>query len=112
MYWKRSTSYQLDQTKSNTDVLNFLRDHYTVAQGQVDRQEFANFVRRSLNTYPGIQALEWAPLMQQIERTEYEQNIQAEGYNFFQITELSSSNHLTRASDRSYYIPVTYIAPL
>lgn len=94
-----------------TDVLAFLRDHYTVAQGQVNRQEFADFVARSLHTYPGIQALEWAPLVRQTERTTYERNIRLEGYITFQITELSNDNGLVRAADRPYYIPVSYIAP-
>ncbi|HEY9752862.1 MAG TPA: hypothetical protein V6C46_07915 [Coleofasciculaceae cyanobacterium] len=41
------------------DVLAFLKDHYTVARGQVTRQEFKALVARPLNIYPGIQALEW-----------------------------------------------------
>lgn len=94
-----------------TDVLAFLKDYYTVAQGQVKRQEFADFAARSLNTYPGIQALEWAPLVKQAERAIYERNIQTEGYKSFQITELSSDSRLVRATDRPYYIPVTYVAP-
>lgn len=94
-----------------TDVLAFLGDHYRVTQGQVKRQDFADFVERSLNTYPGIQALEWAPLVRQTERVIYEQTIQTEGYESFQITELSNDKQLVRAGDRPYYIPVTYIAP-
>jgi signal transduction histidine kinase len=93
------------------DVLAFLKDHYTVMPGQVKRQEFTNLVARSLHTYPGIQALEWAPLVQQAERTAYEQTIQAEGYKTFQITELLNNQKLVRAGNRPYYIPVTYIAP-
>lgn len=93
------------------DVLAFLNDHYTVMQGQVKRQEFTNLVARSLNTYPGIQALEWAPAVQQTERTTYEQAIQTEGYKTFQITELSSNKKLIRAGDRPYYLPVTYVVP-
>jgi len=94
-----------------TDVLAFLRDHYGVAQGQVKRQEFTDFVDRSLNTYPGIQALEWAPVVRQSERRLYEQNVQSEGYRKFQITELSYRNQLVRAGNRPYYVPVTYVAP-
>lgn len=93
------------------DVMAFLNDHYTVTQGQVKRQEFTKFVSRSLNTYPGIQALEWAPVVRQTERTTYEQAIQTEGYKTFQITELSSNKELTVAGDRPYYLPVTYVAP-
>lgn len=94
-----------------TDVLAFLKDHYTVRQGQVKPQEFTDLVARSLDLYPGIQALEWAPLVQQTERLTYEQAIQSEGYKTFHITELSSTKALTRAGDRAYYIPVTYVAP-
>lgn len=95
-----------------TDVLAFLKDYYVVRQGRVKRQEFANFVERSLNLYPGIQALEWAPVIRQTERTAYEKAIQTEGYRAFHITQLSNNKTLTRASDRPYYIPVTYVAPL
>ncbi|MEA5452450.1 hypothetical protein VB780_28005 [Leptolyngbya sp. CCNP1308] len=42
-----------------TDVLTFLQDYYWV----VGQPVFAGFIARSLLTYPGIQALEWAPLM-------------------------------------------------
>ncbi|MBD2056028.1 CHASE domain-containing protein [Oculatella sp. FACHB-28] len=94
-----------------TDVLAFLGDYYVVTQGQVERQEFSNYVARSLNTYPGIQALEWAPLVQQADRLAFERTIQAEGYPNFQITELTSDNRLVRAGDRPYYIPVTYVVP-
>jgi CHASE1-domain containing sensor protein len=43
-----------------TDVLLSLSDYYAVADLQVDRQDFAQFVQRSLASYPGIQALEWS----------------------------------------------------
>jgi signal transduction histidine kinase len=93
------------------DVLAFLKDHYRVMEGQVNRQEFTSLVSRSLQTYSGIQALEWAPFVPQTERINYEQAIQAEGYKTFEITELHNNQNLVRAGDRPYYIPVTYIAP-
>lgn len=95
-----------------TDALTFLSDHYDVRQQAVGRAEFELFVARSLATYPGIQALEWAPLIQQGDRWAYEQAIQAEGYDEFQITELGTDERLQRASERPYYLPVTYVAPL
>lgn len=93
-----------------TDVLYFLQDYYSV-EGQVKRQDFAEYVSRSLSTYPGIQALEWAPLVEQAERTAFEAGVQAQGYRHFQITELSSNNRLIRAGHRPYYIPVDYVVP-
>ncbi len=95
-----------------TTVLTFLGDYYRVTQGQVQRQEFEEFVARSLSAYPGIQALEWAPLVRQTDRSAYERAMQAEGDSTFQITELSDDNRLIPSGDRPYYIPVTYIAPL
>lgn len=94
-----------------TDVLASLSDYYTVAQLQVERKKFAGFVQRSLNSYPGIQALEWAPLVRRSQRLTYEQQMQAAGYQNFQITELAGDNSLVRAGDRPYYIPVIYVEP-
>lgn len=95
-----------------TDVLASLSDYYTVAQLRVEPKKFAEFVQRSLNSYPGIQALEWAPLVRRSERLSYEQQMQAAGYQNFQITELAGDDSLVRAGDRPYYIPVIYIEPL
>ncbi|MBD1912569.1 MULTISPECIES: CHASE domain-containing protein [unclassified Leptolyngbya] len=94
-----------------TDMLAFLGDFYGASQ-EVDRQEFAEFAGRSLQIYSGIQALEWAPIVTLTERPTYERNLQASGFSGFQITELGSDGSLMRASDRPYYIPVTYLEPL
>lgn len=95
-----------------TDLLSFLSDHYVVSQGQVSRQAFNQFVARSLQVYPGIQALEWAPVVRQGDRLGFEQTIQGEGFPTFKIQELGGDNQLVSAKDRAYYLPVTYIAPL
>ena len=71
-----------------TDVLAFLGDYYRVSDGQVNRLEFEQFAARSLQLYPGIQALEWAPLVSHGERSAFEQRIQQQGYPHFHITEL------------------------
>jgi len=94
-----------------SDLLTFLDDHYDVSQGQVTQQEFEAFVARSLAEYPGIQALEWAPLVTAAERATYEQAIQGEGYLTFEITELGPGDRLARAGSRPTYIPVTFLAP-
>lgn len=94
-----------------TDMLAALGDYYAVEQGLVSRQSFAGFIARSLQTYSGVQALEWAPLLQQAERSTYEQKLRTEGYSHFQITELSGEGRLIRAAERPFYIPVTYLEP-
>jgi signal transduction histidine kinase len=95
-----------------TDVLTFLHDYYRVVEQPVSRQEFEDFVARSLATYPGIQALEWAPLVRREDRLAFEQAVQAEGYPDFELTELGPDNRLRRAAVRAEHLPVTYVAPL
>ncbi len=94
-----------------TDVLTFLHDYYRVVAEPVSRQDFAEFVSRSLVSYPGIQALEWAPLVRAGDRAVFEAGVQAEGYPGFTITELSPTGQLQRAGERAEYVPVTYVAP-
>lgn len=94
-----------------TDILLALGDFYSVSEQTVSRPEFNHFVQRALNTYPGIQALEWAPVVSAQSRDAFEASIQAEGYPKFQITERESRGGLVRASSRAYYIPVTYLQP-
>ncbi|MEM6449002.1 MAG: CHASE domain-containing protein [Cyanobacteria bacterium P01_D01_bin.105] len=95
-----------------TDVLTFLNDHYGVSQGAVQQQAFDAFVARSLQEYPGIQALEWAPLVTSDKRSIYEETIQRKGNPNFQITELGADDRLVTASQRDFYLPVTYLAPV
>ncbi|NEZ60814.1 CHASE domain-containing protein [Adonisia turfae] len=95
-----------------TDLLLALGDFYTVSEQTVSRAEFNRFVQRALKTYPGIQALEWAPVISEQDRNTFETTIQTEGYASFQITERESRGGLTRAASRPYYIPVTYLQPL
>lgn len=45
-------------------------------------------------------------------RAAYEQAMQTEGYQEFQITELEVGDRLERAGERDYYLPATYLAPL
>jgi signal transduction histidine kinase len=95
-----------------SDILLFLDDHYGSVDDPVSRQTFRRLVARSLATYPGIQALEWAPQISQANRAATEAQIRAEGFPNFQITELADSGQLTRAGDRPYYIPVVYVEPM
>lgn len=95
-----------------TDLLLALGDFYSVSEETVSRSEFNRFVQRALTTYPGIQALEWAPIVSEQNRDTFETAIQAQGYPTFQITERESRGGLVRAASRPYYIPVTYLQPL
>ncbi|MFM7219644.1 MAG: CHASE domain-containing protein, partial [Nodosilinea sp.] len=92
-----------------SDILAFLNDYHRVSQPQ--RQDFTLLTARVLKTYPGIQAMEWAPLVAAADRPKFEAQVRAEGYPAFQITELNPQRQLIRAGPRPYYIPVAYLEP-
>ena len=94
-----------------TDILLALGDFYSVSNNSISRDDFNQFVERALETYPGIQALEWAPLVLERDRPTFESVIQSQGYPSFQITERDSHGALVRAKRRSHHVPVTYIQP-
>ncbi|MEO0456313.1 MAG: CHASE domain-containing protein [Cyanobacteria bacterium P01_A01_bin.114] len=95
-----------------TDVLLSLGDFHSASEQTISRADFNRFVQRSLKTYPGIQALEWAPVVFEKDRDTFEAAIRAESYPTFQITERESRGGLVRAASRAYYVPVTYLQPL
>jgi signal transduction histidine kinase len=94
-----------------TEILRSMEDLYRASPTPIDRATFATFVERTVLTYPGIQALEWSPLVRQVDRSSFEQRIRNQGFQRFQITELHSRT-LIRAADRPDYFPVAYIEPL
>ncbi len=94
-----------------TEVLLAIGDFYDASQLDVKRQDFQVFVKRALSSYPGIQALEWAPRVPNGERLTYEQSLQAEGYFDFQITQTDQFGRSIAARERQEYIPVTYVEP-
>ena len=94
-----------------TDVLYALGDLYHVEELDVSPQEFKTFVRRSLLTYPGIQALEWAPLIAAEDRDTFEQAMRSSMNPRFTITERDVDGAIVPARERSHYIPVTYVQP-
>lgn len=93
------------------DVLLSIGDFYQVSENEVSQAEFSLFVRRSISTYPGIQALEWSPLILHRDRLLYEESMQQIWGDNFAIFE-TENNTLSVAKERSEYFPVTYIEPL
>lgn len=81
------------------------------ASGQVERQEFQQFVRVSLLNNLAIQALEWVPRIPSTQRENYEQAARQDGFPDFQITERNQQRQIVRASQRPVYFPVYYVEP-
>lgn len=94
-----------------TDILRSLGDFYAASEQPISGNDFNRFVERVLVEYPGIQALEWAPIVKDADRSQFEASVQAERQAAFQITETESSGQLVRAAQRDYYVPVVYLQP-
>ncbi|MEM8505172.1 MAG: CHASE domain-containing protein [Cyanobacteria bacterium P01_D01_bin.1] len=94
-----------------TDLLLAIGDFYGVSDQAITRDEFNRFVARSLTSYSGIQALEWAPVVAKDERAKFEAVLREAGYAEFEITERSDQGSLKPAEVRSHYVPVTYLQP-
>ncbi|NJO86192.1 MAG: hypothetical protein HC818_06280 [Synechococcaceae cyanobacterium RM1_1_27] len=81
-----------------TEVLLAMGDFYQVAELRVSPEEFARFVARALDTYPGIQALEWAPFVPDATRDLFEREMQTLGISGFRITVAFFDGQLSRAA--------------
>ena len=92
-----------------TELLYSLGDVYRMRDNQISQGDFSRFVQRALSSYPGIQALEWAPHITAAERSRYEQTLPPDRPG---ITERNAEGLLMSARSRAEYVPVTYIEPL
>jgi signal transduction histidine kinase len=92
-----------------TELLYSLGDVYHMSNNQVSQADFSRFVQRALSSYPGIQALEWAPRVTAAERSRYEVTLPPDRPG---ITERNVDDVLILARPRPEYVPVTYIEPL
>ncbi|MBE9141355.1 CHASE domain-containing protein [Nodosilinea sp. LEGE 07088] len=97
-------------TNRYSDLMLSIGDLYAANDNQVDAQAFSRLVARAVNSYPGIQALEWAPLISAAERSVYEQQLQARTGQSVGITEYRLGA-LVAAGDRTTYVPVTFLEP-
>jgi len=100
------------QTKiaDELSVLKQLSDFYRASM-RVEREEFSQFVKRTLSEYPAIGAVAWLPRVPEVERQDFEARVRAEGYHNFQITEVNSLGIKVNAQKRDSFFPVTYLQP-
>ena len=81
------------------------------ASHKVKRQEFRAFVKPFLLGYPGIQALEWIPRVQDSQRAVYEEGARQDGFPDFHITERQAQGSMVRAAQHEEYFPVYFVEP-
>lgn len=77
----------------------------------VSRVEFRSFTNSIRKNYSFIQALEWIPRVPHHKRLMYEQEVQAEGFENFQIVERDEHGKMVPAKIRDEYYPVSYVEP-
>lgn len=98
------------EMRLNLELLQSVLSFY-MASKEVDRGEFERFLETSVATHPGVQALQWAPLVALENRDSFEREARDVRTPGFEITELNSDGHIVRAMPRPLYCPVTYTVP-
>ncbi|PHS70605.1 MAG: diguanylate cyclase [Methylophaga sp.] len=94
----------------NFEALYAIKGLYD-SSDNVTASEFNRFATEVLSRYPNIQALEWVPRVNKIERSKIELERQQQ-YPHFEITERDPQGKIIRAKQRNEYFPVYYIEPL
>ena len=82
------------------------------ASNVVTREEFRIFVTRYFTTHPGIQALEWIPIVQSSEKEKFIKRAQDDGFVDFQFREKNPEGEMVPVESRAEYYPVFYVEPL
>jgi signal transduction histidine kinase len=110
---QRSDSLVCNLKRSVEVCFEILRSigQFYASSHDVSRQDFGTFVQPALVRHPSIHALEWLPRLSHAQRSGFEQQIQAQGYPDFHMTERSPDNRITSAGQRAEYVPVLYVEP-
>lgn len=98
-------------TRSYEDSLHSLRALYTFSE-VVSYEEFLGATRDIIARYPGIGALEWAPLVAGKDRAAVEASIGRIVRPGYQFLNFNAERQLVRAAEADEYIPLIHIEPL
>lgn len=79
--------------------------------GQVSEENFQRFSQSFFENYPGIFGMAWIEKVPQSQRRAFEQRMQAQGKENFQIRDRASDGTLIPAADRPEYFPILYGQP-
>ncbi len=77
----------------------------------VTRNQFELFCKSALLNHKDIQALEWIQRVPGLQRENYEQKAQADGYPNYHITRRGTQGEMLRANESREYFPVYYLEP-
>ena len=84
---------------------------FLIGSSQVQRSQFATFVRPLIPFVGGLRGLVWIPHVTLAERVAYESAARREGLKDYQITERGPEGRLVRAATRPEYFPIYYAEP-
>lgn len=107
---RQTVSFLKQGIDNRLDVLRALEAFYRSSE-EITRQEFKTFTAEFLRREPGVQAVEWIPLVPRSDRKKYETNAHREGLPHYQFTEKDETGKLIHAGDREEYYPVYYVEP-
>ncbi len=79
--------------------------------GQVTEENFHRFSQSFFENYPGIFGMAWLEKVPQAQRRAFEQRMQAQGKENFQIRDRADDGNLVPAGDRPEYFPILYGQP-
>jgi PAS domain S-box-containing protein len=107
----RQSGFQLQQElDKQADIVDSIVRFYD-SSTNVDADEFRRFAAPVLLRDPGIQSLQWVPLVTHADRAGFEALMRSSGYPHFMIRERDPAGHHKPAAEREIYFPVTYVEP-
>ncbi len=92
-------------------ILASIERHFVASDGKVSSQQFSIFVDEALGAHPGLQALEWLPVVKDVGRSGFEHTLQNKGFAGFQILDRNMDGKLIPAIKAGEYVPVAYVEP-
>ncbi|MBL4803499.1 MAG: CHASE domain-containing protein [Alphaproteobacteria bacterium] len=86
-------------------------ERFINSSDEVTSQDFESFTVKFLEEHSSIKALAWYPRVLHQDRDQFENYIQDQGYESFEIKERIAKGELMRAREQDEYFPIAYIAP-
>ena len=105
------SSVIISSVKTKLLMLESIRSFYHGSQN-VECKEFSEFIKPYIGNMNGIHAFQWAPLVRQEDRGQFEDRICEKGFGQFRITECTEAGQIISAKQRDKYFPVYYVEPL
>ena len=99
-----------DAVGRHLDAVTALQDLYA-SVGALSRAGFAAFASPLLKRHPGVQALEWAPVVPSSRRAHFEAAVRRDGFASFAITDRNQDGRMVPAAARAEYVPVLFVEP-